>query len=32
LHVCAAASLLASRRLPAGAVAVTVLCDTGLKY
>ncbi len=31
-NVCAAASLLASGRLPADAVAVTVLCDTGLKY
>ncbi|MCJ2059851.1 cysteine synthase family protein [Methylobacterium sp. J-048] len=31
-NVCAAAALLASGRLPADAVAVTVLCDTGLKY
>ena len=31
-NVCASAALLASGRLPAGAVAVTVLCDTGLKY
>ena len=31
-NVCAAAALLASDRLPADAVAVTVLCDTGLKY
>ncbi|KST60671.1 cysteine synthase [Methylobacterium sp. GXS13] len=31
-NVCAAAALLASGRLPAVAVAVTVLCDTGLKY
>lgn len=31
-NVCAAASLLASGRLPADAIAVTVLCDTGLKY
>ena len=31
-NVCACASMLASGRLPAEAVAVTVLCDTGLKY
>jgi cysteine synthase A len=31
-NVCAAASLLGSGRLPADAIAVTVLCDTGLKY
>ncbi len=31
-NACAAAHLLASGRLPAEAVAVTVLCDTGLKY
>ena len=31
-NVCASASLLASGRLPADAVVVTVLCDTGLKY
>ena len=31
-NACAAASLLASGRLPEDAVAVTVLCDTGLKY
>ena len=31
-NVCAAAALLASGRLSADAVAVTVLCDTGLKY
>jgi cysteine synthase A len=31
-NVCAASALLRSSRLPADAVAVTVLCDTGLKY
>lgn len=31
-NVCAAACLLASGKLSAEAVAVTVLCDTGLKY
>jgi cysteine synthase A len=31
-NVCACASMLASGRLPAEAVVVTVLCDTGLKY
>lgn len=31
-NACAAAHLLASGQLPAEAVAVTVLCDTGLKY
>ncbi len=31
-NACAAAHLFASGRLPAEAVAVTVLCDTGLKY
>ena len=31
-NVCACASLLASGRLPPGAVVATVLCDTGLKY
>lgn len=31
-NVCAAASLLASGRLPTDAIVATVLCDTGLKY
>lgn len=31
-NVAAAAALLSSGRLPADAIAVTVLCDTGLKY
>ena len=31
-NVCAASALLKSGRLPVDAVAVTVLCDTGLKY
>ncbi|MFO1038488.1 MAG: cysteine synthase family protein [Geminicoccaceae bacterium] len=31
-NVCAAASLLASGRLPADGTVATVLCDTGLKY
>lgn len=31
-NACAASSLLSSGRLPTDAVAVTVLCDTGLKY
>ncbi len=31
-NVCVAAALLISGRLPADAVAVTVLCDSGLKY
>ncbi len=31
-NVCAASALLRSGRLPADAVAATVLCDTGLKY
>ncbi len=31
-NACAAARLLASGRMPDDAVAVTVLCDTGLKY
>lgn len=31
-NVCATVALLASGRLPADATAVTVLCDTGLKY
>jgi cysteine synthase len=31
-NVCAATLLLASGRLPADAIVVTVLCDTGLKY
>jgi cysteine synthase A len=31
-NVCAASFLLRSGRLPPDAVAVTVLCDTGLKY
>jgi cysteine synthase A len=31
-NVCAASALLRSGRLPVDAVAVTVLCDTGLKY
>ncbi len=31
-NACAAAYLLASGRLPSDAVAVTMLCDTGLKY
>lgn len=31
-NVCACAAVLTSGRLAADAVAVTVLCDTGLKY